>query len=143
MQYANKDNPRLNVRSWKGNSPIRIILDPNMRLNNQTIILNDPGSVLIYNKKNNKKVREKHFIQNKSFELKDILKDILKKGVGSILVEGGAKTLNYFINENLWDEARIFVSNKRFKTGIKAPELDLNKYQKIRNNKLYNIFNNA
>ena len=143
VDTANKDNPKLNVRSWNGNSPIRIILDPNMRLNNQTRILNDPGSVLIYNKKNNKKVREKHFIQNKSFELKDILKDILKKGVGSILVEGGAKTLNYFINENLWDEARIFVSNKRFKTGIKAPELDLNKYQKIRNNKLYNIFNNA
>ena len=82
-------------------------------------------------------------IKNKSFKLQDILKDILKKGIGSIIVEGGAKTLNSFIKEGMWDEARIFNSNKKFKRGIKAPKLNVNKYQKIRDNKLYTIYNDA
>ena len=110
---------------------------------NQINIITDAGSVLIYNKEKNEKIRNKHFIQNKSFNLKDILKDILKKGIGSVIVEGGAITLNHFIKENLWDEARVFVSNKKFEKGIKAPKLDLNKYQEIRNNKLFYVFNYA
>jgi len=143
VNTANKDNPKLNVRSWEGNNPMRIIIDPNMRLNNQINIITDAGSVLIYNKEKNEQIRNKHFIQNKSFNLKDILKDILKKGIGSVIVEGGAITLNHFIKENLWDEARVFVSNKKFEKGIKAPKLDLNKYQEIRNNKLFYVFNYA
>ena len=43
----------------------------------------------------------------------------------------------------MWDEARIFNSNKKFKRGKKAPKLSINKYQKIRDNKLYTIYNDA
>ena len=98
---------------------------------------------MIYNKEKNKKTNNKNFIQNKSFELKHILRDILEKGIGSLIVEGGAKTLNNFIKEGLWDEARVFVSNKTFKEGIKAPKFDTNQYEKIGDNKLYTIFNHA
>ena len=98
---------------------------------------------MIYNKEKNKKTNNKSYIQNKSFELKHILRDILEKGIGSVIIEGGAKTLNNFIKEGLCDEARVFVSNKSFKEGIKAPKFDINQYEKIRDNKLYTIFNNA
>ena len=143
VNTANIDNPSLNVRSWKGNNPIRIVLDPNQKLNNNTNLLSDKGTLMVYNKKAEKKLNNKIFIKNKSFKLEDILKDILKKGIGSIIVEGGAKTLNSFIKEGMWDEARIFNSNKKFKRGIKAPKLNVNKYQKIRDNKLYTIYNDA
>ena len=115
VNTANIDNPSLNVRSWKGRDPVRIVLDPNQKLKSKTKLLKDKGTVLIYNKEKNKKTNNKNFIQNKSFELKHILRDILEKGIGSVIVEGGAKTLNNFIKEGLWDEARVFVSNKTFK----------------------------
>ena len=143
VNTANIDNPSLNVRSWKGSDPVRIVLDPNQKLKSKTKLLKDKRAVLVYNKENNKHTNNKNFIQYKSFELKHILRDILKKGIGSVIVEGGAKTLNNFIKEGLWDEARVFVSNKKFKEGIKAPKLDIHQYDKIRDNKLYTIFNHA
>ena len=143
VNTANIDDPSLNVRSWKGRDPVRIVLDPNQKLKSKTKLLKDKGAVLIYNKEKNKKTNNKSYIQNKSFELKHILRDILEKGIGSLIVEGGAKTLNNFIKEGLWDEARVFVSNKTFKEGIKAPKFDTDQYEKIGDNKLYTIFNHA
>ena len=143
VNTANTDNPSLNVRSWTGNDPTRIVLDPNFKINEKIKLFEDEGALFVYNKEFDKKLKNKHLIQNKSFILKDILRDILEKGIGSIIVEGGAKTINSFIEEGLWDEARVFVSDKKFEKGIKAPKIDLNKYQKIRDNKLYTIYNHA
>ena len=44
------------------------------------------------------------FIKINSFDLGLILDDIYSKGISSILVEGGTKTINYFIEKNLWNE---------------------------------------
>jgi len=143
VNTANTDNPSLNVRSWTGNDPTRIVLDPNFKINEKIKLFEDEGALFVYNKEFDKKLKNKHLIQNKSFILKDILRDILEKGIGSIIVEGGAKTINSFIEEGLWDEARVFISDKKFEKGIKAPKIDLNKYQKIRDNKLYTIYNHA
>lgn len=41
----------------------------------------------------------------------------------SVIVEGGAKTLDTFINEGLWDEARIFTGPEPLHAGIKAPQI--------------------
>ena len=84
VNTANIDNPSLNVRSWKGRDPVRIVLDPNQKLKPKTKLLKDKGAVLIYNKEKNKKTNNKSYIQNKSFELKHILRDILEKGIGSL-----------------------------------------------------------
>ena len=50
-----------------------------------------------------------------------ICKYLKSKGVSSLIVEGGAKTLNTFIKENLWDEMKVFKSSTNIKNGIKAP----------------------
>ena len=41
-----------------------------------------------------------------------------------MIIEGGRKTLDLFINENLWDEARVFQSNSIINSGIKSPKLN-------------------
>ena len=56
---------------------------------------------------------------------KKICDDLFKNNIISVIVEGGPKTLNYFLMENLWDEARIFIGEKEFSNGIKAPEIEL------------------
>ena len=50
VQTANDDNPKLTNRYYKGNNPIRIILDPNNRINKKLEILNDNNKTIIFNK---------------------------------------------------------------------------------------------
>ena len=52
-----------------------------------------------------------------------LLKPLCEKGIHSVLVEGGAATINELISEGLWDEARVFTGDKIFHSGIRSPEL--------------------
>ena len=140
---VNSDNPKLNVRSWDGKDPIRVIIDPNNRSSNKNDILSDTLPTLIYNKKRESKVQNKQFVRLLEFNLLNILKDILSRGISSIMVEGGSFTLQSFIENNLWDEARVFVSDGKFKNGIKAPKIKLSNPQKIGSDQLYLMKNYA
>ena len=140
---VNSDNPKLNVRSWDGKDPIRVIIDPNNRCSNKSDVLSDTLPTLIYNKKRESKVQNKQFVRLLEFDLINILKDILSKGISSIMVEGGSFTLQSFIENNLWDEARVFVSDGKFKNGIKAPKIKLSSPQKIGSDQLYLMKNYA
>ena len=140
---VNSDNPKLNVRSWDGKDPIRVIIDPNNRCSNKNDILSDTLPTLIYNKKRESKVQNKQFVRLLEFNLLNILKDILSRGISSIMVEGGSFTLQSFIENNLWDEARVFVSDGKFKNGIKAPKIKLSNPQKIGSDQLYLLKNYA
>ena len=53
----------------------------------------------------------------------DILKELYDRKIQSIIIEGGAKTLQSFIDADLWDEARIFTGDISFESGVKAPEI--------------------
>ena len=143
INTANKDNARLNVRLWKGRDPIRVILDPNNKLEEKTNILNDQSISLIYNKTLNKIRGQKHFIKINPFKIETIYYDLYKRGIYSLLVEGGGFTLNKIIEKNLWDEARIFKSQLKFHKGIKAPNIKKNTYEKVGEDKLFKITKHA
>ena len=52
-----------------------------------------------------------------------ILEILHEMEIISVIVEGGAYTLNRFIESGLWDEARVFTGNKEFGAGVAAPVL--------------------
>jgi diaminohydroxyphosphoribosylaminopyrimidine deaminase/5-amino-6-(5-phosphoribosylamino)uracil reductase len=145
VQTAIKDNPKLTVRRWKGKNPIRIIIDPNNRLHNTAKVLKEKPITLIYNTTTTKKRKSNFFIKINPFSIHNIIQDVYKKGISSIMVEGGTKTINYFIDSNLWHEARIFVSNKKFKKGVIAPNLNFENVNKedINGDELHITNNNA
>ena len=118
-------------------------MDPNNRLKQNAKLLKNSEKTLVYNLTKNKINGKNHFISKNPFILKDILKDIYERSVTSILVEGGTKTINCFLENKLWNEARVLVSEKKFTRGIKAPKLKLekNKFIKIKDDKLYIIRN--
>ena len=95
------------------------------------------------NKKINENKNKNHFIKQDFFNLENILKDIFKRTISRLLVEGGAKTINYFIQSNNWNEIRVFVSKKEFKKGCRAPKTKKEKMivENIDNNFLYTEFN--
>ena len=55
--------------------------------------------------------------------IKNLLSYLAQKRITSLLVEGGAKTLQHFIEANLWDEAWVFTGEKLIEEGVNAPQI--------------------
>jgi diaminohydroxyphosphoribosylaminopyrimidine deaminase/5-amino-6-(5-phosphoribosylamino)uracil reductase len=118
------DDPQLNVRDWTGRNPVRIVLDRFLRLNAKLHVFDKTQRTLCYNVMKHKehdslslcRVDEEDFIKN-------MVTDLYKRKIQSVIIEGGAQTLMSFIEAGLWDEARIFISPKLFGKGIQAPEI--------------------
>ncbi|MBU2951642.1 bifunctional diaminohydroxyphosphoribosylaminopyrimidine deaminase/5-amino-6-(5-phosphoribosylamino)uracil reductase RibD [Tamlana agarivorans] len=108
------DNPSLTVRDWTGNNPIRIVIDRNEKLPKTLSIFNNQAESIT--------ITSKNIDFNKPIA-KQICELLFEKQINSVIIEGGAKTLQTFINENLWDEARVFKGNINFINGTKAPQL--------------------
>ncbi len=119
------DNPKLNVRSWFGNNPIRVVLDRTLRVSSKLNVLDSEITTIIITEK------EATNKTNLTFEKIDFSKNLVqqicevlqKHKIQSIIIEGGAKTLQTFIDEGLWDEARVFTGANEFNNGIKAPKI--------------------
>ncbi len=118
------DNPELTCRLYPGKNPIRITLDKNLRIPDQSKILNSNAPTFIYNSLKTDQINNVERIQLEWDEnvLKSILNDLYKRGIQSLIIEGGLQLLEYCIKEKLWDEARIFTSDKELINGIKAPD---------------------
>lgn len=120
------DNPKLNVRDWSGNNPVRVILDQNSRISKDSFIFDNSVKTIVFTKSEITSKKE-----NVTFEVinfnQDIIPQILEvlhqNQIQSIIIEGGLKTLQTFIDQNIWDEARIFKGNVFFEKGTKAPFL--------------------
>lgn len=124
------DDPELTVRLVEGKNPIRILIDKDLKLKPDSKIFNDEAETLVFTGHQKPSFGNTFYIQI-DFS-KNILQQILNKladsNISSLIVEGGTTLLQSFINENLWDEARIFKNpDKNFNSGIKAPQLDLSK----------------
>jgi diaminohydroxyphosphoribosylaminopyrimidine deaminase/5-amino-6-(5-phosphoribosylamino)uracil reductase len=120
------DDPELTVRLTEGNNPVRLVIDMDLSLpvnlklfdkQTKTIVFNtitqeEQENLLYYQITND--VSAVHQIANALYQLK----------LQSVLIEGGAKLLQSFIDEGYWDEARV-ITNAELKTGegIKSPQL--------------------
>jgi diaminohydroxyphosphoribosylaminopyrimidine deaminase/5-amino-6-(5-phosphoribosylamino)uracil reductase len=120
------DNPFLTVRDWRGKNPLRVVIDRSLKLPTKLNIFNSDAPTLVFNEKKNERQNGIEWVAvdfGKNF-LNDVLQQLYKREIQSVIVEGGAKLLQSFINENLWDEARIFIGDKWLGDGIKAPVLN-------------------
>src|SRR5690606_12962150 len=123
---AEIDNPSLTTREWEGKNPIRILIDKNLDLPENLNILNDNSETIIFNAKTTDWKGRKKYIELENFDLylpQQILYQLYLMDIQSIIVEGGRKTLDLFIQAGLWDEARVFVGAESWAEGIQAPKL--------------------
>ena len=127
------DNPKLDVRDWTGNNPIRIILDQNNRIPKDSYIFNNQVKTIIFSNSSTRISQENSIFEVIDFKknlANQILNVLYKHHIQSVMIEGGLQTLQTFIDENLWDETRVFIGNNNFETGIKAPLLALKNIEK-------------
>ena len=115
------DNPQLNSRNWDNNSPIKIVIGNPKIKSKDTLYIQD----------------------GKDLNIENITGFLHKNNIQSVLVEGGNKTLETFIKNNLWDEARVFKSKNKLNKGVLAPKINGKKFyeKKIKDDKLKIIRN--
>lgn len=127
-----KDNPQLNVRSWSGHTPFRVVVDRKLRLPRELYVFDGSQPTLLFTGNNSHSLtRKPDFTDIPNLELisvdfvkgieDQLLKELADRGIISVMVEGGARLLNSFIQKGIWDEARVFVGNRFFGDGVKAP----------------------
>ncbi|MCF6349763.1 MAG: bifunctional diaminohydroxyphosphoribosylaminopyrimidine deaminase/5-amino-6-(5-phosphoribosylamino)uracil reductase RibD [Flavobacteriaceae bacterium] len=120
------DNPKLNTRTFKGENPIRVILDNNLRIPTNFHVLDQSIQTIIFTSKIIQKNKKNLIFECINFDAniaKQICNVLYKYKVQSVIIEGGRQTLQHFITTNLWDEARVFYGNFLLENGIKAPKL--------------------
>jgi diaminohydroxyphosphoribosylaminopyrimidine deaminase/5-amino-6-(5-phosphoribosylamino)uracil reductase len=118
------DNPQLNTRYAEGKSPMRVVIDRRLELNKNLNIFDQSVDTLIFNDIKTDIDGKIKYIALEDFDRfvpQYILFQLYLQDIQSVIIEGGAYTLNSFIDADLWDEARIFTGPSALNHGIKAP----------------------
>ena len=132
------DNPKLNVRNWTGKNPVRIVLDRTRKIDNAYFVTDLTQKTIVITEQ--KKIQS---IDNLLFEycifdqhlFENVCSILQKHKIQSVLVEGGAQTLQGFIDANLWDECHVFKTDTVFKSGVAAPKI---KYENVKKTTVLN-----
>ena len=122
-----EDNPKLDARDFKGTNPVRIVLDKSGKISEKYHVKDASQKTIFITESKNFPSTENCIYENAIFgnSLADsILKILYENNIQSVLIEGGTTTLQTFINEGLWDEARIFNGSVKFQNGLEAPKLN-------------------
>lgn len=121
------DNPKLNIRYFAGNNPLRLVYDRDLSIPTEKNIFDGIQKTIIFNDKKYEKLNDNTLlvkINNPKLYLNDIIHYLYNQGINSLVVEGGKRTLEMFLDNNLWDEAYVLTGNQIFKQGIKSPAID-------------------
>ncbi len=141
------DNPKLTNRYWPGNSPARIVIDKYLQLNSEANIFAATEKVFIFNFIKEEKENNLSYIKLSSELplLPQVLFTLYTNNISAVLVEGGTKTLQSFIDIGLWDEVRKITNPKKIsEDGIAAPVFNFGEAQKtitIKGDQLQFYFN--
>lgn len=139
------DNPLLTTRLVEGKNPVRLIIDKNLDLPHNLNIFNNDAKTIVFNSIKSSDYDNIRYVR---IDFQNMIQEILNEcyvlNISSVIIEGGTKTINEFIQKNTWDEARLFVNpNKVFKQGIASPVISFNQSAptQIGDDLLYTITN--
>ena len=118
---ARQDNPQLTTRHWAGHDPIRVVLDPGGRLDAGLHLFDGRVPTLRFVTGPPRHAGDVT-VPGTSY-LSEVLHELYRRDIQSVLVEGGAATLRSFLEAGLWDEARVFTGRQLFGDGISAPDM--------------------
>ena len=127
------DDPELTTRLWPGKSPIRLVLDMNLRLPHRLKVFDRSVRTIVFNSIKEEDANEILYYRLTGNEniAKQIVNALYQLDIQSVLVEGGAKLLQSFIDTEIWDEAKV-ITNTRLTlgnhqnpvNGLRAPVLN-------------------
>ncbi|SEN79131.1 diaminohydroxyphosphoribosylaminopyrimidine deaminase [Chitinophaga rupis] len=119
------DDPRLNNRLWTGKSPVRAVIDRELKTPQHYHLWDGSVATWFFTEKasGTNGLTETVQIDFRQPLLPQVLEHLYERNINSVLVEGGAYLLQRFIEAGLWDEARVINGSTMLPDGVKAPVL--------------------
>ena len=121
------DNPSLTVRYWRGKSPVRVLIDSDLRVSGDCNLYDGARRTIVFTKKISESINT-DFSDKRNIEyiemdsdihfLINITKRLYDKNICSLLVEGGAKLHRSFMEEGLWDEIIVETTPLLISNGV-------------------------
>lgn len=122
------DNPRLTARNWFGNSPTRIVIDRNNKIESSSHLLDGTIKTIVFTSKLSKSTNRHDNVEYVEIDFdsdtnEQIIEYLYQSGIYSVMVEGGTKLLTSFIDKSLWDDAFIECSEMDLLNGVRGPKI--------------------
>jgi diaminohydroxyphosphoribosylaminopyrimidine deaminase/5-amino-6-(5-phosphoribosylamino)uracil reductase len=141
------DNPTLTVREWVGNNPIRVVIDKENRIDSSYNVFDNQAKTIVFSNKEVSSIADQIQYIKVDFDenpTQVIVHKLFENNIQSIIIEGGRKTIQSFIDANLWDEARVFIGEINLNDGTNAPEINSKNFKKeyLKNDLLLTYRNN-
>ena len=125
------DDPALDNRLWAGKNPIRLVVDMDLSLPATLQLFNGKHKTIVFNTIKHEEVGNILYYQvtHDVSLVHQILNACYQQRILSVMVEGGARLLQSFIDEGLWDEGRVITNETLFiGEGLPAPQLKHNRF---------------
>lgn len=139
-----RDNPSLLPRLWTGRKPLRVVMshDSCSDLADRQIF-SDGNRTLLYSSSGHTLPNAGEGVEEACLpeSIADTLADLYRRGVTSLLVEGGPSLHRAFLDSGIWDEARVERSDAIFGHGVESAPMPQGrmKVQRIENRLIFNI----
>jgi diaminohydroxyphosphoribosylaminopyrimidine deaminase/5-amino-6-(5-phosphoribosylamino)uracil reductase len=128
------DDPELSTRIWPGASPVRIVVDRELKLPPDLKLFDRSQPTIVINLKKQTEIFDVtspgpdnlayYQVTDDVSLVHQMINGLYRMNIQSILVEGGTQLLQSFIDEGMWDEARIITNrNLSIGSGLPAPVL--------------------
>jgi diaminohydroxyphosphoribosylaminopyrimidine deaminase / 5-amino-6-(5-phosphoribosylamino)uracil reductase len=120
------DDPALNVRSWTGTDPVRLVIDMGLGLPSHLKLFDESQRTIVFNTIKHQEDGNPGYYQVTADVslVRQLLNACYQLNIQSILVEGGSKMLQSFIDDGCWDEARVITNTSLFSpAGLSSPVL--------------------
>jgi len=119
------DNPYLTNRSGMGPQPVRVVLDRKLSLKKDFHLFDGTVKTIILNEIKNEEGLLIYSKLDPYHNLPDAVSAaLLKNKIQSVLIEGGAQILSFFLQSGCWDESRVITNSKmKVGKGVPAPVL--------------------
>lgn len=122
------DNPQLTTRMWHGKNPVRIVIDRNGRIPENSNLFDSQAETIVFTelkaKKNSEQKASYLTVDFDGSLFENIFKPLADRGIISVMIEGGARLLQTLIDQKLWDEAYVETADCVLHDGVKAPNIN-------------------
>lgn len=121
---AVNDNPQLTAREYSGRNPVRVVIDRQQRIPASHAVFNEEAATLLFTEKDLQRPNSECIVIDFTTPiLPQMMQELHRRKILSVIIEGGRTLLQACIDHQLWDEAAIQTGDQYFHKGLPSPML--------------------